>query len=619
MKTKFILFSLLFFFPLFSKSQVYSNGDLSLSFSQAPNHDSFMCQSTCVFTANITKTNSFIGDEVIIKNLNNSIILTSIINSSGQNPWIINYNFQMDSINDRYINAGNAIFDMPLIKVNSGIDSVFSLQQTFHYTVPDPCEFDYVNGNLYLDENNDCILNNIDSALINIPIKVYANFSNQPVIEYSSVSGLWGYYYFQIQKSWLTDFTVNINPTFQFAFPSIACNSILRKLSFTSLPQSNANFALQKEHNVDVETDILTVPNIIPNKPFYLSTVAKNKGFHHTNINLTLVKDTKTTYVDSLSYYPATSINGDTISWNFGSSVNIQSSQFEHWNRIAGAFLIPNANAVVGDTLCFLAYTNIPGNDADTTNNSYKIFVPVVNNYNETQKTVTPKGDGVDGLIPINTEWLTYTIHYKIIADTDQVYFKILDTIDANLDPNTIELIGSSIRLTAEWVEPNVIQFLTFQGHGIVSSMNDLIDSAGAEKQIKYRIKLKPNLPQGTQIKNTAQIYKYKNANVEVTNTNTCINTLAYPNQLISKNITNNIEVFPNPAKDNISIKFFNDNTIKNRHIKIMNLNGQLVKEIHSNAFSTLTIDIKEFNIGIYFIKIQEKDKVLVSKFVVEK
>ena len=467
-----------------------------------------------------------------------------------------------------------------------------------------------------MDENNDCILNNIDSIIQNTVVKINANYSNQPMLEYSSYSDSTGFYRFKIQKSRLIDFTVSINPTFQFAFPSIDCNSILRKLTFTSLPQTNANIALQKEYNVDVETNILTVPSIIPNKPFYLSSIAKNKGFHHSSIILTLVKDSKTTYVDSLSYYPATSINGDTISWNFGSSVNIQSSKFEHWNRNVGAFLIPNANVVVGDTLCFLAYTNIPGNDADTTNNSYKICVPVVNNYDETQKIVSPKGDGVDGNIPMNTEWLTYTIHFKDLPNSPKHFFVVYDTLDANLDLNTIDIIGCSVNLLAEMIAPNVIRFAHY--HAFINSMSELIDSAITEKQIKYRVKINPNLPQGTQIKNTAQIHFIVDSTF-INTTNTCINTLAYPNHLISKNIINKIDVFPNPAKDNISIKFFNDNNIENRKIKIMNLNGQLVKEIQSSAFSLLTIDVKDLNAGIYFIKIQEKDKVMVSKFVIEK
>ena len=144
MKTKFILFSLLFFFPLLSKSQVYSSGDLSLTLSYTPSHDSTNCESTCIFTANITKSNSFIGDVVNIKYQNPSTVISSITNTSGQNPWVFSIDFQISTISDLNIIAGNIIFGNQQIKVVSGLDSVQNLFPTISYTVPNACEFDSI-------------------------------------------------------------------------------------------------------------------------------------------------------------------------------------------------------------------------------------------------------------------------------------------------------------------------------------------------------------------------------------------------------------------------------------------------------------------------------------------
>ena len=69
---------------------------------------------------------------------------------------------------------------------------------------------------------------------------------------------------------------------------------------------------------------------------------------------------------------------------------------------------------------------------------------------------------------------------------------------------------------------------------------------------------------------------------------------------------TNSIDVYPNPAKDNVTIEGKGE-------IVITNSLGQIVKEVKDNNFSR-TLNIKDWESGVYYIKVGN----MTQKFVVE-
>lgn len=75
------------------------------------------------------------------------------------------------------------------------------------------------------------------------------------------------------------------------------------------------------------------------------------------------------------------------------------------------------------------------------------------------------------------------------------------------------------------------------------------------------------------------------------------------------------ISVYPNPAKENVSIEV--SEGLKSSELKIFNIQGKLVKYFILNSTQT-TINISDLESGFYFIKVQDEHKTLLRKLVVE-
>ena len=78
----------------------------------------------------------------------------------------------------------------------------------------------------------------------------------------------------------------------------------------------------------------------------------------------------------------------------------------------------------------------------------------------------------------------------------------------------------------------------------------------------------------------------------------------------------NNINITPNPAKEYVNITV---NNVKNKtKILIYNTVGKLVFSKEYNSEINERIDISEFNSGIYFVKIINKDKNKIEKLIIK-
>jgi 3',5'-cyclic AMP phosphodiesterase CpdA len=71
-----------------------------------------------------------------------------------------------------------------------------------------------------------------------------------------------------------------------------------------------------------------------------------------------------------------------------------------------------------------------------------------------------------------------------------------------------------------------------------------------------------------------------------------------------------NITVFPNPAKDKLTI-----GCTQKSEIEILNLEGQILKKLTSNGIHT-TVDLSNLSAGIYIIKVKTEEGITVKKFI---
>jgi uncharacterized repeat protein (TIGR01451 family) len=74
--------------------------------------------------------------------------------------------------------------------------------------------------------------------------------------------------------------------------------------------------------------------------------------------------------------------------------------------------------------------------DADTSNNVYDFCYNIVNSYDPNMKEVYPVN-----VLPSYDDWFTYTIHFQNTGNAPAFNIRLRDTLDANLDANTFEIL----------------------------------------------------------------------------------------------------------------------------------------------------------------------------------
>lgn len=597
-----------------ANSQVFSYGDISVMLQPSGYHDSTQCATQGQMFYYITINNSFIGDSVKVKEMSSGTMIYEERNITGQTPWTINvpvYN-AFGFISDDQLVYGYASYNGPINKVISGTDTVFNITNFYQLPVTNPCQYSNISGRIYVDYNNDCIFNGNDVALnaIGVTTSEILNSPSMSGINLNGYSDINGNYNINALQSWMTNYSVFIPSYYQFIFPSTNCSPIV--YNYNSLPQSNVDFSLQCTSLLDVQCYAGSQGWVRPNVGFILNPYVSNTGCNMASGVLKLILDPNVIYNASLSTNTPSSISGDTLIWNYTNLTNLTNGGY--WNSfVSGIHLTPNTSITIGSSLCFRIFTEVLAGDIDATNNDYTICIPVVNSFDPNAKEVFPKGDGAAGYIPFNTPDLTYTIHFQNTGTAQAYNVSIIDTLDSDLDVNSLLILGTSHYATPQWIAPGVVKFNFFNIY--------LPDSGSSQSAsngfIRFKVKLKASLPFGTSIRNKARIYFDYNPAVV---TNSVINTLNNINE-INENLKNGlcVSVYPNPMRDNANF------VVKSNILNDM-FSLELIDILGNKVISKKEFNNKEFTLsrnglinGIYFYKIYNINGILgVGKLVVE-
>ncbi len=85
----------------------------------------------------------------------------------------------------------------------------------------------------------------------------------------------------------------------------------------------------------------------------------------------------------------------------------------------------------------------------------------------------------------------------------------------------------------------------------------------------------------------------------------------------INNLFSDKIKIYPNPAKENLTIELTESNISQRTTISFYNIQGQLCKQILSNQSKT-EVDIKDLSTGLYVVKLNNEKESFISKFVKE-
>ncbi|HEX8515047.1 MAG TPA: T9SS type A sorting domain-containing protein [Bacteroidia bacterium] len=590
-----------------AKAQSYMQGDLNVMPQPMMAHDSNMCYSTGTLMYMINISNSFMGDSVKIKDQGTNTLIVSDVNTSGANPWMVYLPVPIfnSMIPDDQLTGGMANFFGPTVTVISGPDTISNINNFYPLMVSNPCDYGMVSGRVYIDNNMDCAFNSGDQSLSSIPLMAPFNYTNPfssgstTLMGYTDMNGL---YSVNIQQDWMTGYSVSLPSNYQFMFPSAACSPSV--YNGTTVPQNNIDFALQCSSNIDVQTYAGSAGVVRPGMPFYLFPSVSNTGCNTASGSLRLVLDNRVVYNSAQSSVPLPAVSGDTLTWNYANLTNISSGGY--WNSFfANIHLTPITSVTAGDQLCFRIFTDVLPGDVDLLNNDYNFCLPVVNSYDPNFKEVSPAGVGMNGGIDYFADTvLTYTVHFQNTGNAPAINVAIIDTLDTDLIPSSLQIVGSSHAMSPEWISPGVVKF-NFNNIYLADSTSNEPASHGS---VSFRIKRPYPLGFNTQIKNTAHIYFDFNPAIV---TNTVVNTILEPVGIADgSQIFSNVSVYPNPFTEQTTFVINSSNLNESYDFQLTDVLGKTVKSTRTNE-KQFSVSRNGINSGIYFYTITSGHEVV--------
>lgn len=220
-----------------------------------------------------------------------------------------------------------------------------------------------------------------------------------------------------------------------------------------------------------------------------------------------LILELDTILVYNTATPPPDIIMGDSLIWNFTSLTYDSLHITPHVNVYTPTY------ALIGDSV-HLNLSILPSSgDVDTTNNFKYYTYPIVNSYDPNVKQVFPTGECDLNYITSN-ETLTYTVHFQNTGNAEAINIFILDTIDPNLDLNSIRVVAQSHPLIVEVISDSILKF-RFDNILLPDSNSNEPQSHG---YVVFEVNVDSNAASNSPIKNTAFIYFDYNSPI-ITNT----------------------------------------------------------------------------------------------------
>jgi len=289
-------------------------------------------------------------------------------------------------------------------------------------------------------------------------------------------------------------------------------------------------------------------------------------------------------------------ITGYTLTWNFSDLL-----PFEQ-RSIDVLFHIPTT--VQGHDWLYFTGTIYPIiGDTCPINNIFNMKNECIAPGDPNYKEVIPENGLTPEQISIGDD-LFYTIHFQNTGTDTAFNVVIKDTLSPYSDVTTFAILSSSYPCTFSIHEAGIATFY-FNNIQLPDSNVNFIGSNGF---VKYTVKPRSDLQLGNNIENTANIYFDYNLPVATNTTSTMIVT-GITESIIKGD---GINIYPNPANDYITID--NIAGYRDAMISIYNMQGQLLLQMPLQQKTE--INISKFVKGVYALKIENKDHLIIEKFI---
>lgn len=453
-----------------------------------------------------------------------------------------------------------------------------------------------VSGKVFLDSNSNC---NFDFADFNIP-NTHVQLSNgaQAITDYS------GNFQFSNVPYGAYTISQNLNPIY---FQNACVQPLNLTLNAANINLTNINFSDTANAQVDAILYISSSNIAAGFNASYSPTIYNNSNFTITG-NLWFKANNNVIFNFSTpsnqGLYPI--IGGDSIVWT-----NISIAPFSYISLYLN-YTVPLTMPIGTVVTSFAQFDVTNFTDINLLNNYTEYQKSSGNAYDPNDKTVNPIGEGPNGNITMQDSLLNYQIRFQNTGTDSAHNIVILDTLSDKLDINSLMITSFSHPYKIEIVGANILKF-KFENIMLPDSN---VNEQASHGDISYSIKQKNTNQLGDVIHNTASIYFDFNTPIV---TNTTINTIVAPSAIPSYDIDKSIEIYPNPAHDNITVIFegVNNESI----ITVNNTLGQHLRTIYTNTHqgkNKIDIDVKDLHKGIYMLKVENGKRVSTKKIVIQ-
>ena len=362
-----------------------------------------------------------------------------------------------------------------------------------------------------------------------------------------------------------------------------------------------------------------TIRPVLDLSTSYNYLTAPHPGFQHSvYINYRNEGNITTSAVLEFDYDSLVTFNTANVNWSAVDVVN-RKIFFNLPNLAAGyqsnirLYFTTAATTPLGYNLNECAHITPVLNDANFVNNDYCSSIEVTGAYDPNEKTVTPKGTGAEGFITRQDSLLHYIIRFQNTGTAFAKDVVILDSLDEDLDWGTVSKITSSHIVSPDFFQNKTLAFYFNDIYLPDSSYNE----PNSHGFVSFYIKQKPNLANGTQIKNQGAIYFDYNSAIY---TNQVLNTIVAPTGITAMPQAE-VKIYPNPTSGALNVEL--NSALQGKvKLRIQNLLGQTITEEQKDVAegrSVVTLSVAQLTPGVYILSlVDEQGKSAIAKFVKE-
>ncbi len=279
-------------------------------------------------------------------------------------------------------------------------------------------------------------------------------------------------------------------------------------------------------------------------------------------------------------------------------------------------FTIP-ATSPIGTQLCDDAFITPLAGDINEANNSFTLCQTITGSWDPNDKQNFIGEDPFGGDFYEEDSTFLYQVRFQNTGNDTAFTVVIRDTLDSNLDVESLNLIEASHNYTLQFDGPNILEFW-FQNIMLPDSN---VNEPASNGHVLFTINRAMNIPIGTTIENRAGIYFDFNAPVM---TNTVVNTLAILASIgeeVPEEQLLPLVAFPNPTSDALYLEVTLPEA-GNTSVSVYDVTGQLVGDELSSGHlqkgrQQLQIATKDLPDGTYFLRLQSGNFVGVTRVIV--